>query len=187
MQDHIGSGIMSNNAEKYSNPQIYRQSANPSSGLFTSPPFKFIVDGTSVYIHASLVSKHSKPLERMIKGQMVETQQGFAVLKEVDENTFTRFAQWAYEGYYSAAEYEDRPNDNHEEPTPGGKKRCTKHPVSGSAGVFPQVDEEETALADIGRSTPSVEWSVSDRKNQLKKKGKKYHEGVSIPLMRSTR
>ena len=73
--------------------KITLHSANPCSIAFTSPPFRFIIDGTAIYIHANLVSQHSKPLERMMNGHMAEAHQGFAVLKEVDEGTFTRFAQ----------------------------------------------------------------------------------------------
>ncbi|KAM0805424.1 hypothetical protein BDR22DRAFT_884955 [Usnea florida] len=88
------------------------------SNVFTSPLFKFIVDGTAIYLHASLVSQHSKPLERMMNGHMAEAQQGFAVLKEVDEGTFTRFAQWAYSGYYTSAEHEVQPNTTYKGSTP---------------------------------------------------------------------
>lgn len=41
----------------------------------------------------------------MINGAMSEAQEGFAVLKDVDFETFNRFIQWAYVGYYSAADY----------------------------------------------------------------------------------
>ena len=36
---------------------------------------------------------------------MVEAQEGFANLKDVDEATFIRFIEWAYKGYYTAAEF----------------------------------------------------------------------------------
>ena len=54
----------------------------------------------------------------MINGHMAEAQQGFAVLKEVDEDTFIRFVQWAYDGYYSSAEHGPKPHDNHDKFTP---------------------------------------------------------------------
>ena len=100
----MDSVIMS--AKRYGQSQYYRQLANSGSSLFTSPPFKFIVDDTPIYIHASLIAQHSKPLERMINGGMAEAQQGFAVLREVDEGTFIRFVQWAYNGYYTVARHE---------------------------------------------------------------------------------
>ena len=42
----------------------------------------------------------------MINGQMAEAQKGFAVLEEVDEGTLERFIEWAYKGYYTAADFE---------------------------------------------------------------------------------
>ena len=47
----------------------------------------------------------------MINGHMAEAQQGFAVLKEVDEGTFLRFAQWTYRGYYTSAEHDGNSDD----------------------------------------------------------------------------
>lgn len=44
----------------------------------------------------------------MINGQMAEAQKGFAVLEEVDEGTFERFIEWAYKGYYTAADFESK-------------------------------------------------------------------------------
>jgi hypothetical protein len=67
---------------------------------------KFIIRGTPYYIHTDLVSHHSRPLDRTINGQMAEAQQGFAVLEDVDEGTFRRFLEWAYKGYYKAADIE---------------------------------------------------------------------------------
>lgn len=73
--------------------------------IYASAPFKFIVDGEALYIHAGLVSLHSKPLDRMMNGSMTEAQEGFATLEDVDEGTFVRFIQWAHKGYYTAANF----------------------------------------------------------------------------------
>ena len=78
------------------------------SRIYTSAPFKFIIDGNPLYIHAELISQNSKPLDRMINGHMSEAKQGFAVIKDVDEDTFVRFIQWAYNGYYDAGEFKIR-------------------------------------------------------------------------------
>ena len=58
-----------------------------------------------MFIHADLVSLHSKPLDRMINGHMAEAQAGVATLEDVDDATFDRFIQWAYTGYYSPADF----------------------------------------------------------------------------------
>ena len=78
---------------------------NASSSVYASVPFKFIVDGEPLYIHADLVSLHSKPLDRMMNGSMTEAQEGFATLEDVDEGTFVRFIEWAHKGYYTAADF----------------------------------------------------------------------------------
>ena len=57
-----------------------------------------------------------------MNGHMAEAQQGFAVLKEVDKDTFTRFAQWAYSGYYVGAKHEVEPNPSDKEHTPAEEK-----------------------------------------------------------------
>lgn len=40
-----------------------------------------------------------------MNGHMAEAQDGFAVLEDVDVETFARFIQWAYSGYYAAPEF----------------------------------------------------------------------------------
>lgn len=47
-------------------------------------------------IHAELVAHHSKPLGKLINGQMIEANEGCAWLEDIDEDTFTRFGQYAY-------------------------------------------------------------------------------------------
>lgn len=47
-------------------------------------------------IHAELVAHHSKPLSKLVNGQMIEAKEGCACLEDVDEDTFTRFGQYAY-------------------------------------------------------------------------------------------
>lgn len=163
---------MSNHTEWYGKPQIHMPPASLGSSLFTSPPFKFIVDGTPVYIHASLVAQHSRPLERMINGSMVEAKQGFAVLKEVDESTLIRFAHWAYKGYYPAAEPEYRPSD-HKDATPDEKRGSMKRPIPEWArDISPTVVDGQDIFVSRYLS---------------KKKGKKGYETLSAPLIRSTR
>lgn len=40
-----------------------------------------------------------------MNGHMAEAQKGFATLQDVDECTFGRFIEWAYKGFYTAAEF----------------------------------------------------------------------------------
>ena len=105
----------------------------------------------------------------MINGHLIEAQQGFAVLKEVDEGTFTRFAQWAYKGYYSAAEHEVRPDENYKEPTLEEKRNAVEMFASG------------LALIDWS------DWPVLNPNNHSQKKDAKNNAAVSASLMQSTR
>ena len=58
------------------------------------------MDGKSLYIHSQLVSRHSKPLSAKINAK-----KDFTIIDSVDKDTFVRFIEWAYKGYYTAAEY----------------------------------------------------------------------------------
>lgn len=49
------------------------------------------------------MASHSQPLGRMINGPMLEASKGVAILEDVDEDTFARYCQWAYNGDYEAA------------------------------------------------------------------------------------
>lgn len=71
---------------------------------FESEPFRFIVNGKPVYVHRDIITKVSKPLDRLVNGDMREGNSGEAELTNVDGATFRRFCQWAYVGYYPAAE-----------------------------------------------------------------------------------
>ncbi|KAL8794442.1 MAG: hypothetical protein Q9195_003029 [Heterodermia aff. obscurata] len=73
------------------------------SKIYCSAPFKFLIGDTAIYVHVDLITQCSKPLEKMIHGSMVEAKQGFATLEDVDLNTFLRFVQWLYHGYYDPA------------------------------------------------------------------------------------
>ena len=82
-----------------------------SGNVYTSPPFKFIVEGTAFYLHCAMVSHRSRPLDRMINGEMSEAQEGYATLEDVEEGTFGRFAEWLNKGYYTPGEVFTRPLD----------------------------------------------------------------------------
>lgn len=96
---------------------------------FGSEPFRFVVDGKPIYVHKDIITRVSKPLDRLVNGDMCEANRGEAELKNVDGATFTRFCQWAYAGYYYAAEPSVRP----------GKEAVVKDiakPMDKAAGIF---------------------------------------------------
>ncbi len=83
--------------------------ALPAS-LYSSPPFKFIVEGAEFYIHLGLIANASRPFKELTTGNMKEAQELKASIEEVDQETFDRFSQWLYKGYYGPAPHtmEDR-------------------------------------------------------------------------------
>ena len=92
-----------------------------------SDTFDFLVgsEGNRYTLHRKLVAHHSEPLNVLINGSMSEAKQNFAVLKDVDEDTFVRFCQYAYTGAYDDVVADgtadsDTPSKNLEiEATPG--------------------------------------------------------------------
>ncbi|MDI1492548.1 MAG: hypothetical protein OHK93_003762 [Ramalina farinacea] len=75
---------------------------SPTS-IYSSPIFTFRVGGKPLYAHQALVSKHSKPLDRLMNADMKEKEERTATLADVEPATFARFLEWAYKGYYTPA------------------------------------------------------------------------------------
>ena len=73
-----------------------------AASVYCSTLFRFSIEDQTFYIHADLASRLSKPLERLINGPMREAGEGTAKLESVTPETFERYIQWAYKGYYTA-------------------------------------------------------------------------------------
>ena len=110
-----------------------------------------------------------------MNGHMAEAQQGFAVLKEVDEGTFTRFAQWAYSGYYISAKHEINPNANYKGYTPAQKE-------TGSEWVYSHTHESNP----FNIFSPTEESEPSNRQSLEESFKYKYQRSVQLnfPLPR---
>ena len=117
-------------------------SSTKASSIYTSTPFKFVVQGNAFYLHAALVSRHSRPLDRMMNGDMSEAQKGYAVLEDVDEGTFGRFTEWAYEGYYTPGQVIHRSFVVKEAPEPTGELLPPDDEFLPPAEVIP-IDPED--------------------------------------------
>ncbi|KAK3170355.1 hypothetical protein OEA41_009742 [Lepraria neglecta] len=143
------------------------------SSIYTSLPFKFIIDGNPLYIHAELVSRNSRPLNRMINGHMAEAQKGFAIIEDVGDDTFVRFIQWAYNGYYDAAKYVL----DLESPNSSDNEKNDTNVVVNEPAKFPfdlSVEPEAEPAVE-----PAAEWFL-DRKKSSKKVKKVSYE-VPVP------
>lgn len=66
--------------------------------------FTFLVgeEQVSMMIHIALVAEQSPVLESLVNGSMQEATSGIVIWKDVEEDTFGRFAQFVYTGDYDA-------------------------------------------------------------------------------------
>ena len=170
--------------------------AHDRISIYASTPFKFIIDGNPLYIHAELVSRNSKPLDRMINGYMSEAEKGFAVIKDVDEGTFVRFIQWAYNGYYEAGEFKiDSPRADSalleenmagepylEElaPAPAPEASYPEEPYAEEPYEDPPAPAEETPVEAAEFVNYERGWRCSSSGNKFIKRGKTGVEVVYI-------
>ena len=137
--------------------------SNSSISIYASAPFKFIVDGEPLYIHADLVSLHSKPLDRMMNGSMTEAQEGFATLEDVDEGTFVRFIEWAHKGYYTAANF-STPISSPPAPTSQSVEEAVPTPQEYFLGLGTPSNPEGPFHEELASSKKMKRWKkvVSD-------------------------
>ncbi|KAL8658055.1 MAG: hypothetical protein Q9226_001315 [Calogaya cf. arnoldii] len=149
-----------------STPEFDSSSSDITSGNgYTSPPFKFVVEGKAFYLHAALVSHHSKPLDRMMNGKLSEAQKGYATLEEVEEATFGRFAEWVNKGYYTPGEVSSHlRNDSTSERSFAKDEGSKKRPESPAES--PQRSEVEVI-------EQSNDWGWGSSSSSIKKSKKK--------------
>ena len=93
---------------------------------------------------------------------MVEAQEGFAALEDVDEATFIRFIEWAHKGYYTAAEFVQERED--EVVTTAQETRSVSQ---GGDEVAPVPETPQYFAQAVAESFEVDSWS------QPYKKGKK--------------
>jgi hypothetical protein len=80
---------------------VYRAS------VFKSKQFVFVVSENQALftVHAAVIAKQSKALDVLINGSIGEASIGKAVFKDVEEETFIRFCQFAYTGDYTTLDF----------------------------------------------------------------------------------
>ena len=106
------------------------------------------MDDKSLYIHGQLVSRHSKPLSAKINAK-----KDFTIIDSVDKETFVRFIEWAYKGYYTAAEYRI------DAESPSLSKFEDSDTCTLEAEPFPSAEEAPTAALAEPESFPSADES----------------------------
>ena len=136
----------------------------------------------------------------MINGAMAEAQKGFAVLEEVDEGTIKRFIEWAYKGYYTAADFELE-DTIHLSPVLPKQEKCeisgwTEGPTAESSAVTTvnYVELDPTIEIEWGSGTSAKsKWGKKAKMSQELKESflhRKYtvrREVISIPPTRANR
>ena len=183
---------MSDRSRKYAVPTLQIKTfPDKFRSVYASVPFKFIVDGKPLYIHADLVSLHSKPLDRMMNGHMAEAQKGFATLQDVDECTFGRFIEWAYKGFYTAAEFTTVVGEDLDA---AGSCNEDKHVVDISVQRTSdpiQEDEDQIFVAQgtnlFGYTQENDSWGPWEANRSKKSKSKKKNICPDSPTPRSAR
>ncbi|SLM39594.1 BTB/POZ-like [Lasallia pustulata] len=142
-----------------------------SQSIYASSPFKFVVDGSPYYIHADLASSHSRPFDCMINGPMAEAQKGFAVLEDVEKGTFERFTEWAYKGYYTAANF-DLSIDGECKPPEGIPEAIEwpQKPLTNAPAVMEGNDEPEY------EPEYNIQFPVPMRMEKHRKKRESYRD-----------
>ncbi|KAH7308955.1 hypothetical protein B0I35DRAFT_453549 [Stachybotrys elegans] len=83
----------------------------PYEEIISSTPFTFIVgpDEIEFTLHSALVASQSPKLDRLLNGQMKEAIERRVKFPHVDKDTFVRFGQYVYTGWYDEAQPEKRP------------------------------------------------------------------------------
>jgi hypothetical protein len=82
------------------------------SSVFRSKQFVFIVgeNQAEFTVHAAIIAKQSKALDVLINGSMKEASDGKAIFKDIQEDTFIRFCQFAYTGDYTTPDFTHIPS-----------------------------------------------------------------------------
>lgn len=134
------------------------------TSIYASPTFKFIVDGTTYFIHSDLAAEHSPVLGCMMNGYMAEAQNQCATLESVDASTMERFIEWAYKGYYTPPEFTLDPNVT----VPPGGKKGSKKPNDGP----PVVNDSEEGPGEV-RSGSAAENAPLGQAPQVQDENRK--------------
>ncbi|KAI9886656.1 MAG: uracil DNA glycosylase [Watsoniomyces obsoletus] len=135
--------------------------AIPYESIIASQTFRFLVgkEKKAFTIHTALLAHHSDPLNALVNGPMSEAKDGCALLKDVDEDTFVRFAEFAYRGDYTAGDPEILLDSSQIE---GGEDKADDGQPNGqdeepaAINTLPSVDEADSlwdSFAPVRRST----------------------------------
>lgn len=129
----------------------------------------------------------------MINGGMVEAQQGFAVLDNVDEDTIQRFIEWAYKGYYTAGRFREVQQQTFQQASikkekKGKKGKKALNDVSIDLGVSAEEFMQEPASFSppeptaVNISAEPDTWASFGRPKELTRKQLWEYSSISEPI-----
>jgi len=140
--------------------------AEPFSHIFRSKFVNFHVgpERTNFTMHAQPFAGLSQVLNTLINGDMVEAKTGVIDWKDVDEETFVRFCEFAYVQDYTPPRFSEC-SDDREEPkqVEPAEEIKTRDPGPGDIGVPP---EDEPVEVDIDLDSWSGFTFTSTKKNK---------------------
>jgi hypothetical protein len=82
------------------------------TSVFRSKQFVFVVGEYQAEFtaYAAIIAKQLKALDVLINGSMKEASDGRAIFKDIQEDTFIRFCQFAYTGDYTTPDFTHIPS-----------------------------------------------------------------------------
>ncbi|TAQ86314.1 hypothetical protein B7494_g5361 [Chlorociboria aeruginascens] len=143
--------------------------------VFRSKQFVFIVgeNQAAFTAHAAIIAKQSKALDVLINGSMGEASEGKAIIKDIEEDTFMRFCQFAYTGDYTTPDFTHIPTT--ELPYIADRDEPVVEPVV-ELELEPEPVEEEPAPEPEPEPEPVDgfdSWGLGSRKVKKQKKPSK--------------
>lgn len=99
---------------RFHSQPVSRNLLTIDNSVIVSDTFKFPIgsDRKNFTVYRTPVARHLVPLEKLMNGKMSEAKEGRAYLKDVDEHTFVRFAEYVYTGSYQPATSKFETNTN---------------------------------------------------------------------------
>lgn len=141
--------------------------------VFRSKQFVFIVgeNQAAIPVHAAAIAKQSKALDILINGPMGEASEGKAIFKDVEEDTFIRFCQFAYTGDYTTPDFTHTPTIELGDISPPVailyKASTTDRDETKSIEAEPEPERDAATVADFDP------WGSTNKKAKNPKKPSK--------------
>lgn len=134
---------------------------------FRGGTFNFYIGPDEVHfiLYKNLVSRYSEPLGSMMTNGMKESHEGRAFLKDVDPDTFCRFAEFVHSGDYSAAAPVEVPLPPAEVP-PAEDAAVEMFPAEEPSAEAPP---EEAPPAEEPESIAGYDWGWVPRTQRKKR------------------